>query len=153
ATMGRSPDVIPWELIGHLAFLSTIQRYSSDYAANLPHYFEYAAKANLHLASVAIEPQGLRSRASQAGEERSAVMRIAREDKKGVYISGAKAVGSAAAQANETLVGSISYPHVRPDESFWLAIPIGTPGLLLLPRESVSDYSASTFDHPITSRG
>jgi 4-hydroxyphenylacetate 3-monooxygenase len=153
AMTGRQPDIIPWEHIGLISVLPTFRQHSPEFAENLLEYNKFAQDNNLHLANTIIEPQGARARSAKAGEDRSAVLRVVRRDSTGVWISGARAVGSVAAQANELMVGNIYYPHVRPDESIWFATPVNSEGLSFVARDSVSTPHASSYDHPVTARG
>jgi 4-hydroxyphenylacetate 3-monooxygenase len=153
ALMGRQPDMLPWTQIGLNGAYEAFKQASPEFADNLWTYLQHAQENNVHLAAVIIEPQGMRSRSAKAGDDRSGVLRAVREDDSGIWITGARAVGSLSAQANELLVGSIYYPHVRPDESFWATIPIGSPGLKLILRDAISDPTQSLYDHPIVARG
>jgi 4-hydroxyphenylacetate 3-monooxygenase len=153
ATMGRTPDMLPWCPIGQLAYFERFAQLDPEHSENLETYFEYASGANLHLGGVLIEPQGTAARAAKAGEDREAVMHVVEENEHGIRIRGAKAVGTYGPQAHELIVGSIYYPHLRPEEAFWCAIPVASEGLSFVCRERVSDPDASRFDHPVTSRG
>lgn len=153
ATMGRTPDMLPWCPIGQLAHFERFAQLDPAHSDNLKTYFERASSANLHLGGVLIEPQGNRARSAKAGEDRQAVMHVVDEDDRGIRIRGAKAVGTYGPQAHELIVGSIYHPHLRPEEAFWCAIPVASEGVSFICREVVSDPGASRFDHPVTSRG
>jgi len=149
---GRQPDVIAWTHIGLESQLPTFRSHSPEFADNLPRFTQMCQDENIHLAGVIIEPQGKGSRSAGAGEAREDLLRVVDETADGIVIRGARAVGTYAAQANELLVGNIYYPHVRPDESFWCGIPIATPGLRLICRETTS-APGSSYDHPVAVRG
>jgi 4-hydroxyphenylacetate 3-monooxygenase len=149
--VGRAPDMISWTQIGLLAYLPTFRRLSPKYADNLLSYYDYAQANNLHLAAVIAEPQGVRSRSARAGEDRSVVFRVNRETDEGVWLSGARTAGSIAAQANEIMISTIF--TTRPEESIWATIPIASPGLKLICRETTAHPDRNAYDHPIASRG
>jgi 4-hydroxyphenylacetate 3-monooxygenase len=151
--MGRQPDIIAWTQIGLLAVLPTFRKHSSELAENLARYTTEAQEGNIHLAGVIIEPQGGRARSAMAGEDRAGVLQVVKETREGIVVRGARAVGSYAPQANELLVGGIYFPHVRPDESFWAAIPVDAPGLRLICRETTAAGEGASYDHPLASRG
>jgi 4-hydroxyphenylacetate 3-monooxygenase len=153
ATMGRTPDMLPWSPIGQLAFYDRFEQHDPEHAPRLKEVFQAFSEANVHLCGVLIEPQGVRGRSAKAGEQRDAVMQIVSEGPEGIRIRGAKAVGTYAPQAHEIVVGSIYYPHIRPEEAFWCAVPVGSEGLTFICRERVSDPGAVRADHPVTSRG
>jgi 4-hydroxyphenylacetate 3-monooxygenase len=150
-TVGRAPDMITWTQIGLLAHLPTFRRLSPEYADNLAAYHESAQVRNVLLAAVIAEPQGIRSRSGRAGDDRDAVFRVTEQTPKGLRLSGARTAGSIAAQADELLVSTIF--TTRPEESVWAAIPIASPGLKFLCRETTARPDASSFDHPIASHG
>jgi 4-hydroxyphenylacetate 3-monooxygenase len=153
--MGRQPDLLPWTHIGLVGVHPSFQRHCPEHADNLLRYVDRAQEENTHLAGVIIEPQGTRSRSALAGEERDGVLHVVEENAEGIVIRGARAVGSYAAQANELLVGNIYYPNVRPNESFWCALPVGSsPGLRLILRETTAaPPDASDYEHPLAVRG
>ena len=150
-TVGRAPDMITWTQIGLLAHLPTFRRLSPEYADNLASYHDRAQEQNLLLAAVIAEPQGIRSRSARAGDDRSAVFRVTKQTPEGLWLNGARTAGSIAVQADELLVGTIF--TTRPEESVWAAIPIASPGLKLVCRETTARPDATAFDHPIASRG
>lgn len=154
AWMGRQPDMITWTQRGMNGLLPTFLKYSEEYGNHLTDYLTHAQNNNVHMAAVVVEPQGDRARAGRAGDDRSAVLHVEKRDSKGIYIRGARAVGSYSPQANELMVGNINgVPALQPNESFWATIPIGTPGVKMICRETVAKPGASAFNHPIASKG
>jgi 4-hydroxyphenylacetate 3-monooxygenase len=129
------------------------EKHSPEYADNHDWYLHHAQENNVHLAAVVVEPQGVRSRSASAGKDRSLVLHVEREDATGIWLSGARAVGSLAPQANELMVGSIWNPALEPNEAFWCTIPIGSPGLTMVCRDATTDPSRSLYDHPIEAKG
>jgi 4-hydroxyphenylacetate 3-monooxygenase len=153
AVMGRQLDMICWTQLGLNAVKYLFEKHSPDYADNLDSYLAHAQENNTHIAAVVVEPQGVRSRSSSAGKDRSLVLRVVKEDSTGIWLSGARAVGSLSPQANELMVGSIWNPALEPNEAFWATIPIGSPGLTMVCRDATSDPSRSLYDHPIEAKG
>lgn len=152
ALHARQPNHIASNLVGQLGYLNALRAMSPDHADNLPAIVDRCSRENLHVTGSIVEPQGTRARSAKAGDDRSSVMRVVRRSSEGVWISGAKAVGTAAVQAHEIVIGSIYYPHVREDEAFWAILPIASPGLRLICREAVADPT-SPFDHPVSTIG
>jgi 4-hydroxyphenylacetate 3-monooxygenase len=153
AVMGRQPDMLSWTQLGLNAVKHLFEKYSPDYADNLDWYLNHAQENNVHLAAVVVEPQGVRSRSVSAGKDRSLVLHVEKEDDTGIWLSGARAVGSLSPQANELMVGSIWNPALEPNEAFWATIPISSPGLTMVCRDATSDPSRSLYDHPIEAKG
>lgn len=151
AMHARQPNHIASNHIGQLGFLSRFRELSPELADNLSTLVQRCEDENLHVTGSIVEPQGTRARSAKAGDDRSAVARVVRRDADGIYISGAKAVGTAAAQANELVLGSIYYPHVRADEAFWCQIPLNSPGLKLICRDAVA--ASVGPQHPVAQIG
>lgn len=148
----RQPNHVAWVIIGQLGYESVFRTHAPEWAHNLARYVEHAQRNNLATAASIIEPQGTKARTAKAGDDRSAVMRVVSRDSGGVVIRGAKAVGTAAPMSNDVQIGSIYYPHVRPDEAFWCCIPLNTPGIRVYCREAVAP-AAGFRDHPLASIG
>lgn len=179
---GRQMDMIATTQIGMEAYKHLIVENNPGYADNITRYVGWAGEQNIMLAAPVADPQGWRSRGSALGRrgiplfdtdkgsaiadpDRSVLdleidgtvlpgaLRVVKEDESGVWLGGAKIVASVGPQAHELLVSNLSLPDPTPDSSFWMLIPIGTPGVRLVCRETVSQPDASFHDHPVTSRG
>jgi 4-hydroxyphenylacetate 3-monooxygenase len=154
-THGRGIDMISTLPLGMLAELPSFRRECPDYADNIARYITYAEENNLHLGETIVDPQGFRSRASGTDPEalppERATARIVKEDATGIWISGVKGVGTAVPQSNEMIIGSFHPP--LDEESFWVMVPIGSPGLKMFCREIVHRPESTAYDHPLTSRG
>lgn len=148
----RQPNHVAWVIIGQLAYQSVFREHAPEWADNLARYVEHASRNNIATAASIIEPQGTMARSAKAGDDRSSVMRVVSRDSGGVVISGAKAVGTAAPMSHDVQIGSIYYPHVRPEEAFWCAIPLNTPGIRIYCREAVAP-TGNFRDHPLASIG
>ncbi len=97
-------------------------------------------------AEVLADPQNDRSGPSGST---AGLMRIVSHEKGGVRISGAKSVGSIAAQGDEILFTNLLRPDFPPEACFWASLPTATEGVKLIAREPVSNPGADPFDHPI----
>jgi 4-hydroxyphenylacetate 3-monooxygenase len=149
--LGRQPGIVSWNLIGMNAHIGIFKQYCAEYADNLPAYLKQAQEQDLYLVGASVEPQGHRSRSAKAGENRSAILQVTKRSEKGIWLTGAKAVATGAPQANDILIGSVNYPHVLPDESFWVSVPVASPGLKLVCREA--SVWPSGAGHPIAAMG
>lgn len=175
---GRQMDMIATTQVGMAAYLPLIERHSPEYAVNILPYIEYASENNVVLAGPVADPQGWRSRGSALGRRGIPLydtdgggpdareldleidgtvlpggMRVMRRSPEGVWVSGAKVVGSLAPQCNEMLVSNIALPDPTPDSAIWMIIPVNSPGVRLVCREMTATPEESFHDHPITSRG
>jgi 4-hydroxyphenylacetate 3-monooxygenase len=154
-THGRGIDMIATLPLGMLAELPAFKRECPEFAENIHWYIKYAEENNIHLGETIVDPQGFRSRASGTTPDTPvpdrASARIVKESHEGIWISGVKGVGTAVPQANEIVIGSFHPP--LDEESFWVYVPIDSPGLKMFCREVVHRPGSNAYDHPLTSRG
>jgi 4-hydroxyphenylacetate 3-monooxygenase len=154
-TIGRGIDMIATLPLGMLAELPSFQRECPEYAENIHWLLQHFEDDNIRLGETIVDPQGFRSRASGTAPDTQppdrATARIVGENDKGIFISGVKGVGTAVPQSNEMIIGSFHPP--LDEESFWVYVPIDSPGLKLFQREVVHRPGSNAYDHPLTSRG
>lgn len=156
-TYGRPPDLAPLVALGLLAHKPLFAksnpefaRNNQDFAENIGRYFDYSKKNNLIAAEVLADPQNDRSGPSGAT---AGLLRVTSQEKDGIRISGAKSVGSIAAQADEILFTNLLRPDFPPEACLWAALPTATEGIKMICRPPVSSPGSNAFDHPIAHRG
>ncbi|MCB1395253.1 MAG: 4-hydroxyphenylacetate 3-monooxygenase [Rhodobacter sp.] len=156
-TFGRPPDLAPTIAIGIASLLdrfkgakSAFDECKPDFAENVARYIEYGRANTITAAESLTGPQNDRSH-PQA--QWASLLRVKKVAKEGVWISGAKSVGSVAAQSNEIIFTNLGYPDTPPEAKIWGAVPINTPGIKLISREMLSNPGADPFDHPINCKG
>lgn len=157
-TFGRPPDLAPSIVVGLYAYLPTFKKKKSliegidpDFAENIERYMEYGQNNNLTASESLAGPQADRSspKASEAS-----LLKARKVTNDGVYIYGAKTVGSIAAQANDIFFTNLGGIQETPaDACIWGSVPIDTSGIKMISREMVSQPLASKFDHPVSSLG
>ncbi|RWR33789.1 4-hydroxyphenylacetate 3-monooxygenase [Sinirhodobacter populi] len=157
-TFGRPSDLAPGIVAGLMAYLPTFRKKKSmiegcdpDFAANIEAYMEYGRQNNLTASESLAGPQTDRSNPKAA---EAAFLRVKKVTKDGIYVSGAKTVGSIAAQANDIFFTNLGGLATTPPEAcVWGAVPIAAEGITMISREMVSQPEASKFDHPVASMG
>jgi 4-hydroxyphenylacetate 3-monooxygenase len=104
--MGRSPDHVASTLIGQYMGLEVFTKHGPARAKALCDYVDYAARNDLFLTYVIVNPQADRSKdwGEQAEE---LVAQIVDEDAAGLTIRGAKMLGTSSIMANEVLVANL----------------------------------------------
>lgn len=175
---GRQMDMIATTQVGTAAFEHLIRQHSPKYAENILPYIKWAGENNVMLAAPVADPQGWRTRGSalgrrgvplfdttDGGEVKSEVdlhidgtvipgaLRVVKESDDGVWISGAKVVGSVAPQCHEMIVSNIALPDPTPEGALWMLVPVSSKGVRLISREATVHPDASFHDHPLASRG
>jgi 4-hydroxyphenylacetate 3-monooxygenase len=156
-TFGRPPDLAPTIAIGLLAYLPSFKARRSafdtcqpDLAENVERYVAEGRAGNLTAAESLTGPQNDRSSGYAAA---ASLLKVKSVERDGVRISGAKSVGSVAAQSNEIFFTNLAYGDTPPEACIWGAVPIASEGIKLVSREMLSTPGASAFDHPLTHKG
>src|ERR1700724_3420980 len=150
--MGRSPDHLASSLVGQRMGIDVFRRHSEARANAFQDYFDYAAKSDLFLTYVIINPQAERGKAWSEQEE-DLVARVVDEDSTGITIRGAKMLGTSSIMANEVFVANMQ--PLKPGEeslAFSCALPMNAKGLRVLSRKSYEAHAVSVYDNPISSR-
>jgi 4-hydroxyphenylacetate 3-monooxygenase len=152
---GRGMDMIAELLVGFYSAMPSMRKLSPEFADNLEWYRSYAEENNIHLAETIVDTQGYRSRGAGTAPDTApperAVLRVTKKTDEGVWISGVKAVGTAAPVAHEVLVGNLL--PVSPEEAGWFIVPINADGVKVFCREAVHLPDTTIEAHPIDARG
>lgn len=156
-TFGRPIDLAPTIAIGigaHVPiFRSRRSAYDGcrpDFAENILRYIEYGRENSITAAESLTGPQNDRS---SPMAQAASLLRVTSVESGGVRISGAKSVGSIAAQTHEVMFTNLGYKGTPPEACIWGALPINAEGIKLVSREMLSQPGADPFDHPLTRRG
>jgi len=145
-TFGRPPDLAPTVGLGLLASTPLFAKTAPELAANIERYVAASARTGVVAAEVLSDPQTDRSRSSV---DSPALLKVVSRDSGGVVVSGAKSVGSLAAQADEIIFTNVRRPDYPPEALIQAAIPVASEGLALVCREGVATPGADPFDHPV----
>ncbi|WP_172293279.1 4-hydroxyphenylacetate 3-hydroxylase N-terminal domain-containing protein [Pseudoruegeria sp. HB172150] len=154
---GRPPDLAPTIAIGIASLLdrfkgakSAFDECQPDFAENVARYIEYGRENTITAAESLTGPQNDRT---HGHAQAASLLQVKKISKDGVWISGAKSVGSVAAQSNEIIFTNLGYPDTPPEAKIWGASPINAEGIKLVSREMLSNPGADPFDHPINHKG
>ncbi|MEA2582362.1 MAG: 4-hydroxyphenylacetate 3-monooxygenase [Thermomicrobiales bacterium] len=154
-THGRGMDMIANFLVGMVSEFPAFKRACPEYADHILAYRDMAEENNFFLAETIIDPQGYRSRGSGTAPTETpperATSQVVKENDEGIWISGVKGVGTAAAFAHEFIFGSF-HPALE-QESFWISVPADAEGVKVFCREGVHHPDASLKDHPVAALG
>ena len=104
---------------------------------------------NAICADVLAEPQSDRT---IPNNQKPGRLRVTKETSDGVYLYGAKAVGSVAAIGHFCTIANLLFKDMDPACNIWCAVPMGAENLTLVARERVTSES-STDDHPLDAFG
>lgn len=151
--MGRAPDYLNSEMMAIASASHFFGRGDGRYGENIQRYYEYIRENDLSLTHTLILPQANRSVSAAQQSDPFLAARVVERTSEGVVIRGARMLATLPV-ADEILVfPSTVVRNAEEDRpyAFAFALPLSTPGLRLICRESF-DYGRSHFDHPLGSR-
>jgi 4-hydroxyphenylacetate 3-monooxygenase len=152
--IGRSPDYLNAGLAAFAAASRFFAEADPRYGTNIQNYYEYVRENDLCLTHTLITPQVNRSVGSSQQADPYIVARVVKETDAGIVIRGARMLATLGPISDEIEVFPSTVLRGSDEEipyAFAFSIPVDTPGLKFLCRESF-DYGRSTFDHPLGAR-
>jgi 4-hydroxyphenylacetate 3-monooxygenase oxygenase component len=151
--LGRSPDFLN-TLVTALAHKSNFfAQQSADRKAAIEGYYRYAATNDIFLTHALHDPQVDRSKRRSQQNDPGLCLHVVEENSRGIVVSGAKSVATAAAYADDILLWP-AVPNFGPgDEPYALccSVPIGSDGLKIVCRPSFT-HIGRVDDYPLSSR-
>jgi 4-hydroxyphenylacetate 3-monooxygenase len=152
--LGRSPDFLNTMIMGCAANAEYFARNDRAFGTNIQRYYERVREQDLCLTHTLVPPQVNRAVHPDEQASGAVALRVDAETDNGLVLSGARILATLAPASDELFVApspSRSYSgHANP-RAFAFAIPVATPGLRFICRESF-DIGRSSFDHPLGSR-
>ena len=152
--LGRSPDYLNAMVMGCAANADYFANNDPSYARNIQRYYELVREQDLCLTHTLVAPQVNRSVHPDQQAGGAVALRVIDETDSGLVLSGARILATLAPASDELFVApapSRSYAGAGNPRAFAFAIPVATPGLRFICRESF-DVGRSSFDHPLGSR-
>jgi 4-hydroxyphenylacetate 3-monooxygenase len=152
--LGRSPDFLNTLVMGCAANVHYFAHNDPAFGRNIVAYYESVREQDLCLTHTLVAPQVNRSvhPDQQAGGE--VALHVVDETDAGLVLSGARILATLAPASDDLFVApspSRSYAGVGNPRAFAFSVPVASPGLRMICRESF-DYGRSSFDHPLGSR-
>ena len=152
--MGRSPDFMNVTFAAWAGAADYFAQCRPEFGANVRAYHAHISEHDLTLTHALINLQRSRTVSGVLNLEEGTALHVVRETDAGVIVRGARVLATLAPISDEIAVYSPRLAQMdQPHSPFALnfAIPVGTPGLKFLCRESF-DLGRSRFDHPLGSR-
>jgi anthranilate 3-monooxygenase (FAD)/4-hydroxyphenylacetate 3-monooxygenase len=151
--MGRAPDFLNATVMALKTKSAFFAQQSAERQQAVEAYYLHAASQDIFLTHALNDPLPNKTRARHAQEDAGVVLHGVEETPKGLIVSGAKVVATAAAYANEAIVFPMPNNLVPGDERHALAacIPMDAPGLKVLCRASFA-HPGRKEDFPLSSR-
>jgi len=124
---------------------------SAGFAGNIRSFWAKMVAEDLNVSPAVIDPPVDRSRPEAEAESPNCRVVEKRDD--GVVISGIKAVATGTVFADWLMVGVFWRPGMPSDQVMYLVLPVNTPGVSLVTRESLSRDGVSPEEHPLIALG
>lgn len=151
--LGRSPDYMNIALTAYASAAAVIRRANLEHADNLIRYYEYCREHDITLSHAFVQPAGSRISGIMDPLHESTAAKVVDADQDGIIVCGAFFMSTQAATSEEILVFPPPFSFFQEDRPyvFAFAIPIDTPGVTLVCRESYVQGD-SQYDYPLSSR-
>jgi len=151
---GRTPDYKNASLTAFASSAEFLAEGRPEFADNLRHYYEYVRSNDKVLTHTLVNPTFSHAQAKAGQYDEKVALHVVRETDAGIVVRGARLLATLGPHADEIEVFPSSLLTASEDNmpfAFAFAIPIATPGLRLLCRDSY-DHGKSHFDAPLASR-
>ncbi len=120
-----------------------------DLTEGLLDFYQFAQDGDLNVVPAFVDPQTDRSRESAQAE--SPALRVVERNDEGIVVRGVKAIATGAAFADYIHIGVFYRPGITGEQVIFAAVPVNTPGLTVVCRES--NVKHSEIEHPLAARG
>ena len=150
--LGRTPDYLNSALMAMAAASNFFGKGAVDFAQNVRDYYEYVRENDLLTTHTLVNPQVNRSVGPSKQSDPFIAVRVVEKTTEGVVVRGARMLATMP-MADELLVSPSTVLRTGQDDlpyAMSFALPVGTKGLRMICRETVSEES--TYDHPLASR-
>ncbi|ANS32598.1 FADH(2)-dependent monooxygenase TftD (plasmid) [Rhodococcus opacus] len=121
------------------------------FADNIRAQWARVTTDDVALSPMFVDVQYDRGRDDALGE--TPMLSITEQNDKGIVVRGWKAMGTSLPFVNELLVGNLWRPGQTSDQTVYAIIPVDTPGLSLVCRQSNATPDADPYDHPLSTIG
>ena len=81
------------------------------------------------------------------------MLSILEERDDGILVRGWKAIGTSIPFVNDLLIGNLWRPGQTPEQTIYALVPISTPGITVVARESRATPDADPYDRPLSTIG
>ncbi|MBM4260712.1 MAG: 4-hydroxyphenylacetate 3-monooxygenase, oxygenase component [Deltaproteobacteria bacterium] len=152
--LGRTPDYLNAILAGCASAKSYFAKNGAEYAERIVAYYEHCREQDLCATHTFVDPQINRARSQSEQRDPTVPLHIVGENAQGLIVSGARMLATLAPYSDELYVfpsPSRTQQSDAPKFAFAFAVPVATPGLKFICRESL-DSGGAPSDYPLTAR-
>ena len=140
-------------LTAYASAAAVIHHVNPEHADNLLRYYEYCREHDITLSHAFVQPVGSRISGIMDSLDESTTAKVVDADQDGIIVHGAFFMSTQAATSEEIFVFPPPFSFFQEDSPyvFAFAVPIDTPGVKLVCRESYVQ-GESHYDYPLSSR-
>lgn len=152
--LGRTPDYLNALLSGCASSEPYFAKNGPEYARRIVAYYELCRERDLCATHTFVDPQINRAISQSEQADPTVPLHITGESAKGLVVSGARMLATLAPYADELYVfpsPSRTQPIDAPRFAFAFAVPVATPGLRFICRQSL-DNGGCAADYPLAAR-
>ncbi|MBJ6361220.1 4-hydroxyphenylacetate 3-hydroxylase N-terminal domain-containing protein [Paenibacillus sp. GCM10012307] len=151
--LGRAPDYMNIALAAYASAADVLQPFNPEFADNLKNYYVYCREHDISLSHAFVQPAGTRLSAVTDSFEDSIAAKVHEFNSDGMIVSGAFLLATRAVTSEEILIYPPPVLTLEEENpfTFAFAIPIDSPGLTLVCRESYVQGD-SAYDFPLSSQ-
>lgn len=147
--VGRLPDFCAAMVVGLHDVAEELGHIRPACRDNALAYYAYARDHDLTISHGLHDPAMDKSLRPEQDPDRC--LRIVRETPEGLVVRGARFATLAAVTKEIFIAPTYPLNEREADHAIWFALPVATPGVKLISRESYAD-TADTFDRPLSAR-
>ncbi|NKC17195.1 MAG: 4-hydroxyphenylacetate 3-monooxygenase, oxygenase component [Gammaproteobacteria bacterium] len=151
---GRTPDYKNASITAFAAAADFLAEDGDQYAQNMRNYYQYIRSHDKVLTHTLVNPTFNYDIAKAGKYSDKVALQVVKETAAGIIVNGARLLATLGPHADEIEVFPSTVIKGSPDNipfAFAFAIPINTPGVQLICRDSY-DHGKSHFDAPLASR-
>ncbi|GAC1534369.1 MAG: 4-hydroxyphenylacetate 3-monooxygenase, oxygenase component [Marmoricola sp.] len=138
-------DQAPW------AENSRFKSGQRDLNGNIQRQWDRVTGQDLAISPMFLDVQYDRGRDDSMAE--TPMLSIIEETDEGILVRGWKAIGTSIPFVNELLIGNLWRPGQTPEQTVYALVPLSTPGVTVVARESRAQPDADPYDRPLSSIG
>lgn len=151
---GRTPDYKNASLMAFGSAADFLAQDKPEYGENMKRYYDYVRDNDKVLTHTLVNPTFNHAQAKEGKYSDKVALQVVKETDAGLVVNGARLLATLGPHADEIEVFPSTLLKASEENlpyAFAFAIPINTPGLRLLCRDSY-DHGKSHFDAPLASR-
>ncbi len=151
---GRTPDYKNASVMAFGSAADFLAQGKPEFAENMRNYYQYVRNNDKVLTHTLVNPTYSHEQAKEGKYSDKVALQVVKETDAGIVVNGARLLATLGPHADEIEVFPSTLLKASEENlpfAFAFAIPINTPGLRLICRDSY-DHEKSHFDAPLSSR-